>query len=70
MIYIAPDERARLILDQILAILPTHLDDRDYYAKLLAKRFLENTNILLEFTAASIKDRVEWQVVTKQLDLI
>ena len=68
MMNLPADVRAKLILDQILAILPTKMADRNHYAKLLAKRFLDNTNIILEFTAASIKDRVEWEVTTKQFE--
>lgn len=66
MIYLPPDKRALQILNQILLILPTTLEHREIYAKKLMTRQIDNTIEVLQFTAASTKDRVYWETVRIQ----
>ena len=68
--YLPPDKRAQQIVLKIETYLPPDMPNRKKHALLIAKMHIKNTKIVLQFSAASLKDQVYWEVVEQQLFIL
>lgn len=66
MTYLPPDKRALQILSHITMVLPNDMENKEDCAKKLMARQIDNIKELLRFTAASLKDKVYWEIVKQQ----